>query len=145
MRPIHIAFLASLLLGIPGTATTELVVIVNPDSGVETMTRDDVVNIFMGRYQKLPSGVEAFPVDQKGGKAAFYQGLISKELPEVQSYWARLVFSGQGSPPRQLESAGEVLDVVVNNKGAIGYVDRDQLNGRVKEVLALIPEVKSHP
>lgn len=121
----------------PACAANDLVVITNPGSGVEKLTRDEAVNIFMGRYKKLPSGMAALPVDENGEKAAFYRALVGKELPEVQSYWARLVFSGQGSPPRQLENADEVIETVLNNKGAIGYIDKKKVNSHVKVVLEL--------
>ncbi len=137
MRHIQTAFLAWLMLVGSAPASADLVVIVNAESGVESLTRDEAVNVFMGRYRKLPSGVAALPVDQAGEKAAFYKALLNKELPEVQSYWARLVFSGQGSPPRQMENTTEVIDVVINNKGAIGYIDRADINDRVKVVLDL--------
>lgn len=129
------ACLAMLLAGAP--ARGELVVIANPDSGVEQLTRDAVVNIFMGRYQKLPSGITALPVDEAGTKAPFYKALLDKELPEVQSYWARLVFSGKSSPPRQVASAAEVIDLVANNRGAVGYIERSELVEQVRIVLEL--------
>jgi hypothetical protein len=125
------------LLGFAESAGADLVVIANPDSGVDQLSRDAVVDIFMGRYQKLPSGVTALPVDQAPAKAAFYKSLLDKELPEIQSYWARLVFSGQGSPPRQMATAAEVIDVVANNRGAVGYVDSTEIDRRVQVVLAL--------
>ncbi|MEO8674639.1 MAG: hypothetical protein ABI569_03620 [Casimicrobiaceae bacterium] len=120
-------------------AAGDLVVISNAGSGVDKLTRDEAINIFMGRYKKLPSGISALPVDESAEKAAFYRALLGKELPEIQSYWARLVFSGQGSPPRQMDNASEVIDAVANNKGAIGYVDRKKVNSRVKVVLELSP------
>lgn len=125
-----------LVFCMPGVAD-DLVVIANPASGVERLSRDDAVNIFMGRYKKLPSGVSALPLDQAGEKAAFYRALLGKELPEIRSYWARLVFSGQSAPPRQLDSAEEVIEVVASNKGAIGYVDRKSVDLRVSVVLEL--------
>ena len=139
MRPVVLLLMASLLAAGAVHAASDLVVITNIASGVEKLTHDEVVNIFMGRYRKLPSGMSAFPVDENAQKATFYRVLVGKELPEVQSYWARLVFSGQGSPPRQMDSADEVLETVANNKGAIGYVDKKKVNARVKIVLDLSP------
>lgn len=137
MRCIAFFLIAWLLALGPACAAGDLVVITNTGSGVAKLTRDEAVNIFMGRYKKLPSGMAALPVDENGEKALFYRALLGKELPEIQSYWARLVFSGQGSPPRQMENADEVIEIVVNNKGAIGYVDRKKVNTRVKVVLDL--------
>ena len=118
---------------------TDLVVIVNPGSGVDKLSRDEVTSIFMGRVKRLPSGITALPIDQpaSGDKPNFYQELINKELSEVNSYWARLIFSGPGSPPRQADNAAEVLEIVGSNKGAIGYVPRSAVDKRVKIILDL--------
>lgn len=98
MRCAAAILIACWLLFASAQAAAELVIIANPASGVEKLTRDEAVNIFMGRYRRLPSGMAALPMDENGEKAVFYRALLGKELPEVQSYWARLVFSGQGSP-----------------------------------------------
>lgn len=125
-----------------GARAGELVVIVNPQSGVEQLSKSEVINIFMGRQKKLPSGTTALAVDLAGPNAEkkhFYARLVDKELAEINSYWARLIFSGQGSPPRQAETAEEVLDIVENNKGAIGYLERNQADQRVR-VVHILPE-----
>lgn len=115
----------------------DLVVVVNPASGVEHLSKEEVVNLFMGRTRKLPSGVTALPIDQPGAsadRARFYRQLVGKELAEINAYWARLLFSGQASPPRQAESEDELLEIVRNNKGAIAYIDRAKVDRRVKVV-----------
>lgn len=137
MRQLLLAIIASLLLG--SLCAADIVVVVNPDSGVKSLSQDDAINIFMGRYKQLPSGITALPVDLQQARAAFYQKLVGKTLAEINSYWARLVFSGQGSPPRQLTSAEEVIDAVSNNRGAIGYLDRQYVDDRVRVVLAFTP------
>lgn len=118
----------------------ELVVIVHPNSGVKQLSKAEVINIFMGRQRKLPSGATALTVDlnkPSAEKKNFYAQLIGKELTEINSYWARLIFSGQGSPPRQAETAEEVLEIVENNKGAIGYLQRNQITPHVRIVYTL--------
>jgi hypothetical protein len=138
---VSLGFSLSLLLCAPAaSAATDLVVITNPASGVDHMSRDEVTAIFMGRTRKLPSGITALPIDQIANsheKARFYSDLINKEVSEINSYWARLIFSGQGSPPRQADNSAEVLDIVGTNKGAIGYVPRKAADKRVKIVLDL--------
>lgn len=121
-----------------GAASAEIAVVVNPDSGIERMSRDDVVNIYMGRYQGLPSGATAFPVDLQPLKPDFYRSLVDRTMSEINSYWARLVFSGRASPPRQVPDATTVLEVVANNKGAIGYLPSAEVDrSRVRVVLEL--------
>ena len=118
----------------------EPVVIVNLQSGVERLTRDDVTNLYLGREKRLPSGIVALPVEQAepaSVRARFYQLLVKKDLPDINAYWARLFFSGQAQPPRQVNSAQEVLELVAGNKGAIGVLDGTLVDRRVRVVLDL--------
>ena len=143
MKPLLPTIALGLILALPvgaARATTDLVVIANPASGVERLSRDEVTAIYMGRAKKLPGGVTALPIDQVASnpeKSRFYKELVNKELAEVNSYWARLIFSGQGSPPRQADNAAEVLEIVGSNKGAIGYLPRNAADKRVKIILDL--------
>ena len=127
-----------LLASLPATA--ELVVVVNPKSGVERLNRDEVINIFLGRYRQLPSGIAAQPVDlpaTQPEKALLYHLLVGKDLDQIASYWSRLVFSGRTSPPIQAGSAEEVLRFVAANRGAVGYLDRGRVDTRVRVVLEI--------
>lgn len=136
----HLAALLVLLWG--GSACAlDLVVVVSPASGVERLSRDEVINLYMGRARKLPGGVAARPIDLANGagpeKAAFYQRLLARDLAEVKAYWARLTFSGQAAPPVQADNAQQVLDLVARNPGGVGYVDRSQADARVRIVYSL--------
>ena len=131
-----------LMLALPGaaaSAATDLVVIVNPASGIERMSREEVPAICLGRARKLPSGITALPIDQTtaGDRPRFYRELVNKEIAEINAYWARLIFTGQSSPPRQADSAGDIIEIVSGNKGAIGYVPRALADKRVKVVIDL--------
>ncbi|MDE0855501.1 MAG: hypothetical protein OSA97_13870 [Nevskia sp.] len=130
----------SVLVMANAAAARDLVVIVNPDSGVDHLNRDEAINIFMGRYRKLPSGLVAFPIDigsQSPQRKAFYNLLVNKEPAEVDAYWARLVFSGQTSPPLQVPDESTAVQLVAGNRSAIAYVERDHAGKNVKVVLEL--------
>jgi ABC-type phosphate transport system substrate-binding protein len=135
------SFLLILLLSLAGKSIAgEMVVIVAAGSSVESLSREQVVNIFMGRYRRLPSDVIAQPYDlaaEDAGKAAFYAGLIGKNLSEVNAYWARLIFSGSTAPPQTLSDTATMLQVVANTPGAIGYVNRSAVNTRVRVVFVV--------
>ncbi len=129
---------AGLLMALPAAA--ELVVVVNPKSGVEHLSRDEVINIFLGRYRQLPSGISAQPVDMPASqpeKSLMYRLLVGKDLDQIASYWSRLVFSGRTSPPVQAASTEEVLRFVAANRGAVGYVDHSRVDNRVRVALEI--------
>src|SRR3546814_20193887 len=98
MRHLLIAIPLLLLAALPGLSlgakppTKDLVVIVNPASGVTALQPGDVVNIFMGRYRKLPSGIVAFPIDigeRSPEREQFYRQLGPKSMEEVDAYWGK--------------------------------------------------------
>jgi ABC-type phosphate transport system substrate-binding protein len=140
-----VCFLVFSVLGIPMAGAAEpssLVVVVNPNSGVDKLSRDEIVDIFLGRYRKLPSGKMALPIDlgeANGARARFYQLLVKKSSSEMSSYWARLVFSGQTSPPFQVPDPKTALELVQSSPNAIAYVDRAAVTGGVKVVFELEP------
>lgn len=124
------------------TEPANIVVIVNPSSGIEKLTRDEVINIFLGRYRKLPSGRAALPIDMENpsdDRTRFYQLLVNKSPAEISSYWARLVFSGKTSPPFQVPDSRTAVELVQSNPNAIAYVDRASLSPGVKVVLEIKP------
>lgn len=121
-------------------AQAELVVVANPKSGVENLTRDDVINIYLGRYRRLASGITAEPIDQSSdaeSRARFYRTLVGKSLSEINAYWSRLVFSGKTLPPQVAGTPDEAYQMVVSRPGALAYVDRSRVDKRVVIVFEL--------
>lgn len=114
-----------ILLGalVSSGASADLAVVAHPDSQVISLDRSQLINIYMGRYRQLPSGEAALPADLAPLKARFYRALVNKDLAEINSYWARLVFSGQVPPPLQLQSTAAVLEHVRRHPGALGFID----------------------
>ena len=134
------ALLLWLTVGFCSLARAELVVVVNAQSGVEQLNKTQVVNIFLGHNRELPNGVPASPVDLPFGqseKAAFYQLLVNRDLDQIAAYWSRLVFAGSSSPPVQASSVADALQFVASHKGGIAYLDRRNVDARVKVVLSL--------
>jgi len=143
MKHVILILVFALLLsgGVRANDASSIVVIVNPSCGVDKLTRDEVIDIFLGRYRKLPSGRVAMPIDvtAEGDRARFYQLLVKKSPAEMSSYWARLVFSGTTSPPFQVPDAQTALDLVQSNPNAIAYVERASVTPKVKVVLEIKP------
>ena len=124
----------------PLAGQAELVVVLNAQSTVDQLSKTQVVNIFLGHSRELPNGVPASPVDLPFGmteKADFYQTLVNKDLDQIAAYWSRLVFAGSTSPPVQASNVQEVLQYVGSHRGAIAYMERRNVDARVKVVLSL--------
>lgn len=133
---VFILFLS--LLAPPALA--DMVLVANPRSGIERLKQDEVVNIYLGRYRRLPSGLTAEPLDQPAEseiKARFYRQLVGKSLAEINAYWARLVFSGKTLPPLTVASSDDALAQVAARPGALAYVERAKADRRVVVVFEL--------
>ncbi len=123
-----------------GIAQADLVLITNAGTAVDNLSREEAVNIYMGRLRRFPSGEAAHPLDLPPSateKALFYRLLVNKELSDINAYWARLVFSGRASPPRTVGSVAEAIEHVAKEPNVIGYVDRSLVDNRVKIILEL--------
>lgn len=122
------------------TYAEEMVVVAHPRSGIDRLSRAEVINIFMGRFRQLPSGISAQPVDLPQAypeKARFYRALVNKDLAEINSYWSRLVFSGRTAPPMEAKNHEDLINIISRTPGAVGYIARSKLDARVKLVYEL--------
>jgi len=121
-------------------ASAQVAVIVSPKSPVASMSPEQVSAIFLGKSNTLPSGSTAVPVDLPDGTPVheqFYSKAAGKTSAQVKATWARLTFSGKGTPPKELGSAADVKKFVAANPDAIGYVEKSAVDGTVKAVLTI--------
>jgi ABC-type phosphate transport system substrate-binding protein len=119
--------LVAAFVGASAPASGELVVIVNPQSGVEQLTHSQIVNIFMGSHREFPNGLRARPFDLPADdpdKERFYLALVNRNLNQMAAYWSRLVFVGNTAPPIQARDSREVIQAVAAHHDAVGYVER---------------------
>jgi len=132
--------LLALLLMLAPAAQADVAVVVHAKNAVAALSPKEVQDIFLGRKRTFPDGRFALPVDQSSPlRAEFYQILTARPLEQINAYWARLLFSGQASPPRQLPDDAAVLKMVRENEGAIAYVDPKHVDHSVRLLLLLKP------
>jgi len=115
----------------------EVVLIANPSVAAVSLSRTNLFNIFLGPPAVWPDGIPVVPVDFSGSAALkdeFYQRFLERSLAQVRTVRARLIFSGSGFPPREVDSVAEMLQRVATTPGAIGYVPREQVNRSVREI-----------
>jgi ABC-type phosphate transport system substrate-binding protein len=119
-------------------ARADVVVVMGAASPVELLSADDVANIFLGKTETTASGARVVPIDQPEGAAArdaFYRVVTGKTPSQVRAYWARIIFTGKGQPPRQLDAAA-VAALLATNPRAVAYVDRAAVSASMRIVYA---------
>lgn len=120
-------------------AFANVAVIVHP-SNAATLSQDDINKIFTGRAKSFTDGKAAEPVNLAEAvavRADFDQKALGRSSSQMKAYWSKLVFTGKGTPPKELASEQEVLDAVAKNPAAIGYVSAGTVTGSVKVALTL--------
>jgi hypothetical protein len=121
-------------------AADPLVIIVNPQSPVQALTRREAADLFLGRRQRFPTGEIAIPIEQilpEDTRRQFYLRLTQLPLAAVRSHWARIFFSGQGQPPRQAADAEAMLELVATHQNTVGFLEQSRVTDRVRVVLVL--------
>ena len=114
-------------------AQAEIIAVVN-NANATALTKNDVSRIFLGKMKKYT------PVNMSSGnalRAEFNKKALKKSSNQVKAYWSKLVFSGKGTPPKELASDAEIKAFVASNPNAIGYIDIASLDGTVKAALTL--------
>lgn len=134
MRSLLQRLLILLALSATHVMAADWVLVANPQSGIKALSQDEVVNIYLGRYRHLASGLTAEPIDQAADtpiRARFYRHLVNKNVAEINAYWSRLTFSGKTKPPRVATSSEQALQLVAHTQGALAYIERSQVDARV--------------
>lgn len=108
-----------------------VVVVVNPASGISSITDQQASRVFLGKVKKV-NGKELVAVDQNEGsksRETFYSTVVKKSEAKLKAYWSTKIFSGKGTPPKSLASDDDVKAWVAANANAIGYVDNAKVDG----------------
>ena len=129
-----------LLLTFSQWAWADLVVVTAARNGVEKLSRQEVVYLFLGRTHHFSGGLPAVPLDlavDAPERADFYRQLVNKEAAEIRAYWSRLVFSGGSRPPLVAENREEQLHLLTSLPGAVAYMERSKVDARLRIVYDL--------
>ena len=70
-------------------------------------------------------------------RAEFYQHLTGMGPAQVNSYWARLMFSGQTMPPHSVADEATMIETVKRKPGAIGWVRKDPADKQLRVLLVI--------
>ena len=62
--------------------------------------------------------------------------MVRKDSSQLAAYWAKIIFTGVGRPPVELDGNLAVRKAVAGNPNAIGYIDRKAANKSVRVILA---------
>jgi len=129
--------LAVALIACVNSAVAETLVIVHPTNRIAALSTDEVARIYLGKLRSFPGGGHVDPIDQSEGSAArkaFCATYLDMTEADVKRQWSKLMFSGKGRPPVEVDGDQAVKAAVTGNTAAIGYIDSANVDDSVKVI-----------
>jgi len=122
------------------SARADFYIVVHASNPQRSLTQKEAVDLFMGRSRAFASGDFALIFDlprDNPRRAAFYQALTGMSVAQVNSYWSRLMFSGQSVPPQALADEAAMTGMLRRNPGALGWLSREPTEPGLRSVLVI--------
>jgi ABC-type phosphate transport system substrate-binding protein len=118
-----------------GTVAADVVVVVSVKSPITALSKSQVADLFSGKTNRFPNGIQAIPVDQAEGSRTrdeFYMKIAGKTAAQIKAYWSRIIFTGRGQPPKSVANSIEMKKRLVENPAAIGYIEDTMVDESVR-------------
>ena len=122
------------------TASAQVAVIAHKDVPTDSITKDDLLNYYLGDVQSWGDDLDVVVFDLKARgpvRDTFYE-YLGKTSSRMRSIWLKRKLSGEGDPPESFETEGELLERVASTPGAIGFVQKSNVNDDMVKVLVEI-------
>lgn len=135
---VMIVIISMIISFISCSVWADVAVIVHPSNNA-TFSKKDIERIFLGKLKSFPGGGEAVPINlitSNPIRVNFDQLVLNKKSSQMKSYWSKIVFTGKGTPPKEVDNQEEVKALVADNPNIIGYIDASQVDASVKIVEA---------
>ena len=123
-------------------AQSTVAVVVNKDVPIEKVDAGQATQLFLRQVTTWSDGVRVQPVDLTQGnplRAEFYSRITGRSPGQLRAYWARQAFTGMGVPLREVATVEDVSRFIRSTPGAIGYVERRNIDTGLKIVLEAAP------
>ncbi|MDP5149371.1 phosphate ABC transporter substrate-binding protein [Rheinheimera baltica] len=114
----------------------DIAVIVNP-ANANVVSADDLNRLFLGRASSFADGSKATPLNLSEGQVArdeFDSKVLNRSSAQLKAYWSKLVFTGKGTPPKEMADDAAVKAAVAADPNAISYISSGSVDGTVKVV-----------
>ncbi len=118
-------------------ASAEILVVVSAEAPFTHLTNSDLKDVYLGRRSLIVNGLQVVPLDMTEGAATrseFYARYMGQTPAQIKAHWARQIFTGRGQPPQALANSRAVVERLVSDVKALGYIDSAFLDERLRVV-----------
>ncbi len=117
----------------------QIAIIVNKSVPDKVIDKNILSDIYTLNKQYWGDGSKVVVIDKKGEdriKALFYERLKLSSA-QLQKIWIRKQFSGKGHAPMTYKTESEILKIIEDTPGAIGYISLDSVSSRVRVIATI--------
>lgn len=127
--------ISAVLFCFAASTQAQVAVVVNP-AMADNLDATAISKIFLGKSKRFPGGSNATPINQKNNAVVdeFNKQVLKRSSSQVKAYWSKLLFTGKGKLPAQVDNDAAVLQKVASDASAIGYVSAASVDGSVKVI-----------
>jgi ABC-type phosphate transport system substrate-binding protein len=120
-----------------GAAHAQVIVIAHPAIKASEVSKADLHEVFSGSASSFKDAGHVTPILLKGGSAndEFLSAYIGKSDSAFRATWRSLVFSGQATMPKTLDSDAAVVEYVAHTPGAVAYISKSVPHDGVKVLI----------
>ena len=112
----------------PCVLQAKIFVIANSKIEIKKVSKKEIRKLFLGKSNSL-GGVRVLPINQNKHKKAyllFSDLVLGKSLKQLERYWARKIFTGQGLPA---QAKDDVVSYVSETPNTISYTQEKPKKG----------------
>ncbi|ABG42606.1 conserved hypothetical protein [Paraglaciecola sp. T6c] len=122
MRKFLALFVTCWLVLTPSLKAAEAIIVVaNTSDKSLQLNRLQVRNLFMGGALPYDLDAIALPPENQT-RVLFNTKVVGLTESRIQSYWAQMRFTGRKKAPREFSNEQSMLEYLINNAGAVGYL-----------------------
>jgi len=113
---------------------SEIVIIANKNSPLDSISKRELYSIYTGKKTSL-KGNRVKPVTQLKNLGGFNPQFLRMNVKSFKRLWMRLTLQGKARVPVNLSTDSKVISYVINNDGAIGYINGASISEKVKRII----------
>lgn len=118
-------------------AAAEVILVVNHDNSLAAISERAAERIFLGKkteWSQAGGHIHVVVNNDPQIYPAFCRQILKKTALQYLLYRKKMLFTGSGLPPLAMENDEEVKTFVAANRDAIGFIRKDSLDSRVKQL-----------
>ncbi|KFI06384.1 hypothetical protein [Massilia sp. BSC265] len=90
-----------------------------------------VCQAFLGKI-KSPTPINL--TEKNPLRDEFFAKACKKDPVQVQAMWGKLIFTGTGTPPTEVDSVAAMKKAIAADPNAVGYIDKKDADATVKVI-----------